>query len=136
MSAIDNALQNLLKIARKKIIWENASPASDFPAQKISVALNANATYVVEVAYSTSTPNTILWSAPTKIGERVCVIGVGGIDTPDNLTVRQRIADTAVDGFDFSAAYTTASSRGFKDNIAVDTHLIPLRIYELYDMEV
>lgn len=136
MSVIDNALQNLLKIAHKKIIWENASPTSDFPAQKISATLNANAMYIVEMAYSTTSLNAILWSAAVKKGERALVIGVGSIDTENNLVVRQRKADIESDGITFSAADSSYSTRGFENNTQSVTHLIPLRIYELYDMEV
>lgn len=37
MSIIDNALQTLLKMADKKIGWENASPDSSFPEQDVQI---------------------------------------------------------------------------------------------------
>ena len=37
MSVVDNALQALLKMAHKEILWKNASPGSNFAAQQIAV---------------------------------------------------------------------------------------------------
>lgn len=37
MAVIDNAVQALFKMANKKLVWENASPASAFPGQQITI---------------------------------------------------------------------------------------------------
>lgn len=48
MSTLDNALQALFTMARKELVWENASPTSDFPAQKVSLSLRNGGLVVVE----------------------------------------------------------------------------------------
>lgn len=48
MSILDNALQALFAMAHKELVWENASPTSDFPAQKISLSLRNGGLVVVE----------------------------------------------------------------------------------------
>lgn len=48
MSTLDNALQALFTMAHKELVWENASPTSDFPAQKVSLSLRNGGLVVVE----------------------------------------------------------------------------------------
>lgn len=48
MSVLDNALQALFTMAHKELVWENASPTSDFPAQKVSLSLRNGGLVVVE----------------------------------------------------------------------------------------
>lgn len=48
MSTLDNALQALFTMAHKELVWENASPTSDFPAQKVSLPLRNGGLVVVE----------------------------------------------------------------------------------------
>lgn len=40
MSVIDNALQALFKMVHWETVWENASPNSAFPPQKINMTIN------------------------------------------------------------------------------------------------
>ena len=48
MAVIDNAIQALFSMAHKELLWQNASPTSDFPAQKVSLSLRNGGLVVVE----------------------------------------------------------------------------------------
>lgn len=48
MSTLDNALQALFQMAHKELLWQNARPTSDFPAQKVSLSLRNGGLVVVE----------------------------------------------------------------------------------------
>lgn len=48
MSVLDNALQALFQMAHKELLWQNASPTSGFPAQKVPLHLTSGSiVYVV-----------------------------------------------------------------------------------------
>lgn len=48
MAVIDNAIQALFSMAHKELLWQNASPTSGFPAQKVSLSLRNGGLVVVE----------------------------------------------------------------------------------------
>lgn len=50
MAVLDNALQALFKMAHWEILWQNASPASSFPAQSVSARIGDYET--IEYLYS------------------------------------------------------------------------------------
>ena len=53
MSVLDNALQALFSMAHKELLWQNASPTSGFPAQKVPLSLKSRSiVYVVFRRYS------------------------------------------------------------------------------------
>ena len=48
VSTLDNALQALFSMAHKELLWQNASPTSGFPAQKVPLHLTSGSiVYVV-----------------------------------------------------------------------------------------
>lgn len=54
MAVIDNAIQQLFKMAHKELVWENANPTSSFAAQTLPVDVSDAALVMIDFAFSTT----------------------------------------------------------------------------------
>lgn len=74
MSVLDNALQALFAMAHKEVLWKNASPASSFTDQTITLAaLTEYDAVIIQLGNSTSVPETTSYQifVKTKTGYAV-----------------------------------------------------------------
>lgn len=73
INEIDKAVQTLLKLGIKVTkLWENASPASAFAAQEVTVdALTADYDFILYFSYYSKTDTDIIEWAMAKVGEKI-----------------------------------------------------------------
>lgn len=123
MSTLDNALQALLNMAHKEVIWTNASPASSLSAQDITLGLN-------DVSGIE-----ILWSVSTSSNE---IFNTGFIPTGS----RYRLEDTFYENGEYTvyrwgAVSNTAVgiSNGTRNGEVNNKYAIILAIYAVKGVE-
>ena len=122
MAVLDNALQQLLKMSIEvKLLWENASPSSEFPAQKILIDLAEYDFYMIE----NNTWTDALWKT-CGVAECGGIMSVINYITLENrASIIARTATHTSDGLIFSG------SRYFNDlvNSSSNSGCIPIKIY-------
>lgn len=125
MSVLDNALRALFANGCKvEEVWRNASPASTFPAQKITTDLSSF-DLVVALARMTTTNMREGIAVCEKEGQSQIQFVLGQNKAP-YITNRYRGLTASATGVQFNAAYMAKSSQAeSQDNTAA----IPVVIY-------
>lgn len=129
MSVLDNALQAMFDMARKSKAWKNASPTSNFAAQKIAVDLSDCSEVGIEYAYS-GAGNTSYFSR-IRIGGSASIICWYQLSSSGN-TMGQfnRAVNVDTAGVDFGDAFGKSTSTGVEATTN-NGRVIPLAIYKL-----
>lgn len=101
------------------LVWQNASPASDFAAQTLSLDLSAYSTIAVEYQYTTAT---ITFTLSTCVIGSACVV----VYVYDGRLHHRRVVFDSIGTVSFSDAYRTAS---YGSNTASNGYMIPTQIW-------
>ena len=124
MASLDTALQQLITAVTErvgvKLLWTNASPASAFAAQTLTIAdLSSYKDYIILYKFHTTETATLMESAEVGTGAIMNMCDAGNI-------YRRNVAYT-------TNKLTISDMRGAKISGAVDIadnkYLIPVKIY-------
>lgn len=129
MSLIDNALQALLKASTRKLVWQNASPESNFPGQKINVDLAGVNRITVVFAYSALTNDNRIEIIVNKNFAAQAIFHGNIIGS--NAYVLHTLRNTTLedDGVTFTDAYRKSGETA--SGSSNETSVIPIAIYAL-----
>ena len=131
MSVLDNALQALFTMAHKEILWENASPASSFADQTIT--LTALADYdavIIQFGNSTNIPDTTSYQIFVKNKSGYAVTW-SNLQAKTTLYVRSRIVDVNAANIFFGDCYahaTTDQSTPVQNGFAIPQTVYGLKL--------
>lgn len=115
----DSDARGNLKVPRIDLLWTNASPNSEFPAQTLSLGLNNYAMYIVLAKNFKDTSNAVCAIGRTGYGIRLNTIGA--LDTGYH-EVRRTVDYATGGGLKFYDVYRNGTVNG-------DGYLIPYFIY-------
>lgn len=129
MSALDNALQALLKMASKKLIWENAAPNSTFAEQTVNLNFNGYNSVIVEaieqVSGEDARENTIFKIC--NVGKQAAFVGIGVFSTGKRTTAIERAFKVNSAGINFNNAYHRIVDT--TDGITGNDSYVPVKIF-------
>lgn len=128
MSIIDNALQALLKISTRELVWQNASPESSFAEQNIPLNLSDARGVCIGYRYSASSDT---WREEiVEKGKSVTCIYHVNVPT-DNAYTYHASRSISVDGngVSFGDAYTKSVQS--QDATINNARVTPTVIYKL-----
>ena len=107
MSMLDKALQTLLGMAHKEILWKNASPSSNFSKQKINLNLSGYDAAVIKAVEQVNgddyRKNTIFQICENN--EQSTLLGIGAFETGKTTVAIERSFKVMPSGVDFNNAY-------------------------------
>lgn len=140
MSALDNALQALLKMLRKELVWENASPKSSFNEQTINIPkITPNTPVIIETiskAESTWYESTTNVFFPENLGEEDVryVLTFGAFISSNTVESRGVSAKRGFSINDGNITFRYATKTIIGGNVSTanaNNVLVPYRIYTL-----
>ena len=132
MSVVDNALQALFQMAHKELLWQNASPTSNFPAQTIAINdMSAYDFFVIESYWSTSRLNqTVTFLYKESSDTTAKMQHTYNFSSASTMGMAIRNATIVSDGIEFEQCLTKAmASSGTPTSVYASTWQIPYRIY-------
>ena len=128
---VDNAIQQLFKIAHKELVWENANPTSSFAAQTLPVDVSDAGLVMVDFAFATADLNTrYIYTG---------VVGAAGVFCFHTSLLGNGLAGIAVRSLLASIGnrnieFGDGSLKGANQTVATtnNTYCIPMHIYKCY----
>ena len=109
----------------KKLLWENASPSSEFAAQNISLDLNEYDAVEVEYSMITTSNYHKTVEVALKHGATIPIMGEFVFGTGGKIAAFYRTGQVSDTGFNFSNGYQSTPSTDVQDQKCG----IPVRIY-------
>jgi hypothetical protein len=129
MSTLDKALQALLKMASKKLLWENAAPNSVFVGQTINLNFNGYNSVIVEsieqVGGEDIRENTVFKIC--RVGGQTAYVGIGVFSTGKRTTAIERAFKVNSAGINFNNAYHRIVDT--TDGITGNDSYVPVKIF-------
>ena len=127
MAVIDNALQALFNISHWKVGWENASPASGFPAQEITVpGIDFYDFAIIKTRNSVNNGRVYYYLIGKNNNIDMQLIDVRNIISTINAMIIREVTMTAT-GFDFALSTWRAGNN--TDRGSGPNNIIPQTIY-------
>lgn len=132
MSTLDDALRALFQMAHKELLWQNASPTSNFPAQTIAINdVSAYDFFAIESYWSASRLNqsiTFLYKEPSGAVEKMQ--HVYNFSSANMMGMVMRNAAIVSAGIEFEQCLTKSmTSSAAPTSAYASAWQIPYRIY-------
>lgn len=114
---------------RKKLLWENASPSSQFKAQTLDMDLSDYDSVEIEYTNFASTEQLILADKKDVVKNRlVPLVSWNNLDSSgNNIVVRSRVVTATDGGVEFKTAYGKGTTETSVEQS--NTYIIPIKIY-------
>lgn len=126
MSTLDNALQALLSMAHKELLWTNAKPTSSFAAQTINLSLSKYKRIKIVIAYGTKSNYKYVYELVVGSESEMTAM-YDTVKAVSGIGVRGRECNIMTTGIEFMNC--TYKKSNYDESVVDNSYFIPIEIY-------